>query len=153
MSNTSSWINTNKVDPFQDTNANIIEQEQDASTWLENSFQDIPKWSIQTDKEQIDQQKAIHAMESRLNIIKQQQQQINYPRMKEMNDCNRELVSEEDEEDEESYEIEDENEGLYLLWQERYTDQGLDDALQHKKIENQYIHHPWLIWLCGCCFT
>ncbi|CAO3608871.1 unnamed protein product [Cunninghamella echinulata] len=140
MSNTSSWTNTNNRT-----------RRTRCSSWIEDSFQEIPKWSIQTDKEQLDQQKAIHAMESRLNNIKQQQ--TNYPKMKEMNDNHRELVLEEDEEDEEGYGIEDENEGLYLLWQERYTDQGLDDALQHKKIENQYIHHPWLFWLCGCCFT
>ncbi|CAO3624486.1 unnamed protein product [Cunninghamella blakesleeana] len=152
MTDNTSWSIPNKVDPFEISSKTIESSSSFSSSWYENNTQEIPKWNIQTDKERLDQQKAIQAMESKLKNIKHKQN--NYSSMKKMDQHILEANdndNSDDDDDNIDYGIDDQNEGLHLLWQERYTAEGLDDALKHQKKENQYISHPLFYWVSNCC--
>ncbi|KAI8344043.1 hypothetical protein BC941DRAFT_464280 [Chlamydoabsidia padenii] len=128
----SNWPSA-KDDPF--IQQAPINQDSPLSSWQEGQTT-IPKWHLQTDEERIDQQKAIRAMESKLRRIKEQPNARNqYWRDNDLDS------SDEDGE-------RDDQEGLSLLWQQKYTH---DEALIHQKDDRHYLPHTWVSWFACCC--
>ncbi|ORX57964.1 hypothetical protein DM01DRAFT_1405638 [Hesseltinella vesiculosa] len=121
-------------DPFEQ------QQTPNDQPWPWPSCQDVPKWQLQTEQEQADQQQAIQAMEAKLARLK-----LPKPSYTPATSMSMEASDDDDEHD--CHNPQEDQEGLPLLWRQRFQEDQLDMALQQSKSERQYV----TFWCC--CYS
>ncbi|KAI8069925.1 hypothetical protein BC940DRAFT_296493 [Gongronella butleri] len=150
-------------DPFQPQPADVSRplDQADDDVWPSPSHVVAPRWQLQTQEERADQQNALNVMrkarigrvmwrvlilfpfaEAKLARI----ERTYTPTMAPDRDIG---VPSDDDDDDDMANTQEEQEGLSLLWQQRYAPDDLDEALRHGKSEQQYTR--WSPWSICCC--
>ncbi|GAA5817654.1 hypothetical protein MFLAVUS_011205 [Mucor flavus] len=128
-------------DPF---NSQVTDSEEPSMLWPTST--PLPRWQLLTDQEQKDRDSVLRKLESKLKKLdkKKERPEPNYTDQI-IPDSSYQFESESEQDEDDCNPVDEEADGLPLLWKSRYID--LDGV--PKKTEDQY-NTKWSMFTCCC---